>query len=134
VTVVDIPAGGVLYAELHDVPAPARDVRGRRTVRWGEARERRREEVSAGERELRFDALPAGRYAVRAFLDRNGNETLDMNARGIPQEPFAFSNDASARLGPPRIDAAAFTHGEGETHIALRMRSASDPPPQRGDP
>ncbi len=53
-------------------------------------------------------ALPPGRYAFTAYLDVNGNEKLDRNFIGIPKEPVALSNDARARMGPPKFDDAVF--------------------------
>jgi len=57
---------------------------------------------------LVFHNLPAGRYAVSAFHDENGNEKLDTNALGMNIEPIAFSRDARGRMGPPKLDDAAF--------------------------
>ncbi len=57
---------------------------------------------------LIFENVPPGRYALSAFHDRNGNGKLDRGAFGIPQEPFGFSRDARALMGPPSFDDAAF--------------------------
>ena len=38
--------------------------------------------------------LPRGKYGVIAFHDLNGNEKLDTNFMGIPNEPYGFSNNA----------------------------------------
>lgn len=35
--------------------------------------------------------LPEGNYALRAFVDLNGNGQLDFNQKSRPIEPFAFS-------------------------------------------
>jgi uncharacterized protein (DUF2141 family) len=128
VTVTGLPPDGVLYAELHAVPDGVRSRRGRRPARWETPVDRRRAPVSGPEAELQFDALAAGRYAVRVFVDQNANERLDANARGIPEEPFGFSNDAIARLGPPRIEAAAFSHTDAGSRISLRVRGAGSAP------
>ncbi|MDR9373408.1 MAG: DUF2141 domain-containing protein [Schleiferiaceae bacterium] len=48
--------------------------------------------------------LPAGRYAVAAFHDENGNEKLDRAWNGMPQEPYGFSNGVRGSiLGPPDL-------------------------------
>src|SRR5690606_18486097 len=52
---------------------------------------------------------PAGDYAVRAFQDVDGHGERNTNPFGIPFEPFAFSNDARGRMGPPGWSAARFT-------------------------
>ena len=53
-------------------------------------------------------ALPTGKcYAVGVHYDVNGNGKLDTRL-GLPDEPFAVSNDASGKMGPPSFQAAAF--------------------------
>ncbi|WP_426027001.1 DUF2141 domain-containing protein [Brevundimonas sp. TWP2-3-4b2] len=48
----------------------------------------------------RFENLPAGDYAMRAFHDVNGNGQMDTNPFGMPTEPYAFSNNARGNMGP----------------------------------
>jgi uncharacterized protein (DUF2141 family) len=57
---------------------------------------------------LIFENVEPGRYAMSAFHDRNGNGKLDSGAFGIPKEPFGFSRDARAVMGPPSFEDAAF--------------------------
>jgi uncharacterized protein (DUF2141 family) len=57
---------------------------------------------------LIFENVAPGRYALSAFQDRNNNGKLDRGAFGVPQEPFGFSRDARAMMGPPSFDDAAF--------------------------
>lgn len=60
--------------------------------------------------------LPAGEYAVSLFQDVNGNGKLDMNTTGVPTEPYGFSNNASATMGPPSFEQARFSQvSEGAT-------------------
>ena len=47
----------------------------------------------------RWRSRRAGRYAVQAFLDENGNGEVDRALFGIPKEGVGFSNDAKIRLG-----------------------------------
>ena len=56
-----------------------------------------------------FARLPRGDYALKLFHDVNNNDRLDTNFLGIPTEPYAFSNDAQARFGPPAYDKAKFS-------------------------
>lgn len=80
------------------------------------------EQVAAPAAEqLVFRDLPAGRYAATAYLDLNGNQTLDRNLFGAPLEPTAISNDAVGRMGPPSFDAAAFEVGAAASAITLRL-------------
>lgn len=57
---------------------------------------------------LIFENVEPGRYAMSAYHDRNGNGKLDLGAFGIPKEPYGFSRDARAAMGPPSFDDAAF--------------------------
>jgi len=65
--------------------------------------------------------LPPGRYAIALYQDRNGNDRLDKNIFGMPTEPYGFSNDASAPMGPPDFEQAAFTIAVTEQHHALTI-------------
>lgn len=56
-------------------------------------------------------ALPPGEYALAIVHDENGNNAMDTNWLGIPQEGFGASNNATRRLGPPRYRDARFTVG-----------------------
>jgi len=71
---------------------------------------------------LIFEDVEPGRYAVSAFHDRNGNGKLDTGAFGIPKEPYGFSRDARALMGPPVFDDAAVeVPAEGlSLHIHLK--------------
>jgi uncharacterized protein (DUF2141 family) len=52
--------------------------------------------------------LPTGKcYAVGIHYDVNGNGKLDTRL-GLPDEPFAVSNNASGKMGPPSFQASAF--------------------------
>ena len=59
--------------------------------------------------------LPEGPLALSLFQDANANGRLDMNAMGIPVEPFGFSNDAAGNFGPPKFDQAVMTPVAGTT-------------------
>lgn len=69
---------------------------------------------------LVFHDLPAGRYMVAAFQDRNGNQQLDFDPQGMPQEPFGFSSETGAPSGPS-FASAGFTLSQEprEIHISL---------------
>jgi len=61
-----------------------------------------------GKAVVQFAGLPAGDYAVSAFLDENGNTRLDSNVFGIPTELYGFSRNARGASGPPQFADAAF--------------------------
>ena len=55
--------------------------------------------------------LDPGVYGIQLMLDENGNGKLDSNLLGIPKEPWAFSNNAKGRFGPPSWEDVQFTIG-----------------------
>ena len=59
--------------------------------------------------------LAPGRYAIKAFHDIDGNGQMGVNPFGQPVEPFAFSNDAPANMGPASWSAAAFDLADAGT-------------------
>jgi uncharacterized protein (DUF2141 family) len=71
---------------------------------------------------LVFKNVPAGRYALSGFHDRNGNAQLDRNLVGLPQEPVAFSNGAQVRMGPPSFGDAAFAVQDQDLHMDLHLK------------
>jgi uncharacterized protein (DUF2141 family) len=118
-TVTDIPQAGTLNIGIFDTAEgfEAKD-RGSARRRPGLA-EGVRHPVEGDAAHLTFE-LPEGRYAIKLFLDLNGNGEVDTNFLGIPKEPYGFSNNAKGTLGPPSFDAAAFTiEGPREVSIAL---------------
>lgn len=79
--------------------------------------------IAAGnEIEFRVPDLPPGRYAASAFVDRNGNASLDRNFIGIPAEPYRFSRDARRLMGPPDFAEAAFEIGDADLTQSLILR------------
>ena len=69
----------------------------------------------------RFENLPAGDYAMRAFHDVNGNGQMDTNPFGMPTEPYAFSNNARGNMGPASWERARFAVS-GETAQTISIR------------
>lgn len=55
-----------------------------------------------------FAGLAPGRYAIAVYHDENDNDDFDQGFLGIPLEDYAFSSGATAFLGPPSFDTAAF--------------------------
>lgn len=65
-----------------------------------------------------FQGLAPGRYGIKAFHDLDGDGKLGANPFGMPTEPFAFSNNAPASMGPPGWGAASFEVKPGaNTHV-----------------
>lgn len=70
---------------------------------------------------LIFRNLPAGRYALTAFHDENGNGKLDFNLTGSPVEAVGFSNDAFGTATAPAFD-KAMVDLKGDAAITIRLR------------
>jgi uncharacterized protein (DUF2141 family) len=65
-----------------------------------------------------FRGLAPGRYGIKAFHDLDGDGKMGSNPFGMPTEPFAFSNNAPASMGPPGWGAASFEVKAGDnTHV-----------------
>jgi uncharacterized protein (DUF2141 family) len=69
-----------------------------------------------------FTALSPGDYAISVFHDLNGNDTLDGNMLGIPQEAFGFSNNVMGFFGPPSFRAARFRLGLSDLTLPITLR------------
>jgi uncharacterized protein (DUF2141 family) len=72
-----------------------------------------------------FEGLAPGAYAVKSFHDVDGDSQMDLNPFGTPVEPFAFSNDAPANMGPPAWTAAKFEVGAGTTVHTITFPKAA---------
>jgi uncharacterized protein (DUF2141 family) len=77
--------------------------------------------------------VPAGNYAVQAFLDENSNKKVDRALFGIPKEGVGFSRDARIGLGPPKWADAVFAYkgGAEAIHFNLRYFLGASGPPKR---
>ena len=78
--------------------------------------------ASTGPITVVFDNLPPGTYAVGAFHDENGNDHLDTNFLGLPEEGYALSNNVRAVMAKPTFQQAAFSIGEQGAQVALHIR------------
>jgi uncharacterized protein (DUF2141 family) len=76
----------------------------------------------AGMTVVTVSGLPAGRYAVQAFLDENGNGKLDRALFGVPKEGVGFSNDARIKLAPPKWSDAMFDATGADQTIKFSLR------------
>ena len=65
--------------------------------------------------------VPEGTVAVSLFHDLNSNGRLDMNAMGMPLEPYGFSNDAVGQFGPPTFAQASFELKAPSAHITVKL-------------
>lgn len=77
-------------------------------------------DAAGGKLSVVIKDLPAGPLALSLFQDANANGRVDMNAMGIPTEPYGFSNNAAGSFGPPKFDQAVLTPVAGQV-LKIRM-------------
>ncbi len=65
--------------------------------------------------------LKPGTYVVALYHDENDNKKLDTNFMHIPKEGYGFSNNAKGSFGPPEFKDAAFTVGEEDMEMNIRL-------------
>ena len=68
-----------------------------------------------------FDNIPVGEYAVMLFQDANGNEDLDTNLLGIPNEPWGASLNGTRVFGAPKWADVKFEVPKDGTQITVSM-------------
>lgn len=78
--------------------------------------------MNPGQNELVIEKVPMGLFAVSLFVDMNGNGDLDTNWMGIPKEPYAFSNNAKGKFGPPEFEDARFLVDQKEVNISITIK------------
>ena len=61
-----------------------------------------------------LDTISQGEYILSAFHDENVNGKLDVSDNGMPEEGFAFSNNAQPKMGPPNPQEMLFSIKENE--------------------
>ncbi len=66
--------------------------------------------------------LPPGDYAFSLYQDLNDNGKIDTNLMGIPNEPYAFSNNAMGSMGPPSFDNAKFAVKSAAVAATVTLR------------
>lgn len=67
-----------------------------------------------------FAGLPAGRYAVIAYHDENGDGKLNLRLGMFPKEGYGLSNNLKP-LGPPKFAEAAFDLPDAGLRVDIRL-------------
>jgi uncharacterized protein (DUF2141 family) len=65
--------------------------------------------------------LPPDRYEISVFQDVNGDGRLTFGMMGGPIEPWGYSRDAKAVMGPARFEDAAVEVGDSKVVIPVRL-------------
>lgn len=66
-----------------------------------------------------FTNLSAGEYAIKCFLDEDGNGKLDKNIFGAPTEPYGFFRDIRFKMRAPKWEELKFKLEESITNANL---------------
>ncbi len=74
-----------------------------------------------GQTVLTIKDLTPGKYGIAVFHDLNGNEELDRNAFGAPNEPFGFSNDPKIGFSAPKFEAFEFEFDGSPKAIVITL-------------
>lgn len=68
-------------------------------------------------------AVPAaGVYALAVYHDENADRKFNRSLLGMPEEGYAFSNDAPTMLGLPKFDDVKMTVGPGDNPHRITMK------------
>lgn len=70
----------------------------------------------------KMNDVPNGEYGIAVFHDENKNGKMDKNFLGIPQEPYGFSNNMRALLGPPKWDKSKFAVKSPVTEVTIEVK------------
>ncbi len=65
--------------------------------------------TASGTVRLQVPIPQSGKYALAIYHDLNNNNQLDVNALGIPKEPYAFSKTPESKWKAPTFDDVAFS-------------------------
>lgn len=68
-----------------------------------------------------FENIPVGEYAVMLYQDTNGNEDLDTNLLGIPNEPWGASLNGTRIFGAPKWADVKFDVPEAGAQISIPL-------------
>ena len=71
--------------------------------------------------DIKLADLPYGEYAFAIYHDENNNGNIDKNLIGIPNEPYAFSNNYKPTIKAPTFDNCNFTYSKESNEIKISL-------------
>ena len=74
---------------------------------------------SNSEMEVVFNGIKPGKYAVAAYIDQDGNQSLGKNFLGIPTEPYNFSGQVG--FGQPFSEEASFQKDAANRSVDISL-------------
>ena len=72
-------------------------------------------------KDLVFEGVAAGDYALSVMHDENGNAKLD-TTMSIPREGFGFSRNPTVRFGPPKFSQVRFAMTGASMRMPIKMK------------
>jgi uncharacterized protein (DUF2141 family) len=72
----------------------------------------------------RFTGVAEGRYALSVGHDLNGNQRVDTDRLGRPNEPWGVTQNVRPTFRAPRFDEAAFSVPAGDAKIVIDVKVA----------
>ncbi|HEX6735539.1 MAG TPA: DUF2141 domain-containing protein, partial [Azonexus sp.] len=76
--------------------------------------------AAAGDVQLVFKDVPAGRYAIMAYHDADGDGKLNLRLGMFPAEGYGLSNNPKV-FGPPQFTDSAFEVGADGAALAITL-------------
>lgn len=76
-----------------------------------------------GKAVTKIDNLPYGDFAIALYQDVNDNGKIDKNMIGIPEEPFAFSNDYKPVIKAPSFNDCKFSYSAEQNTITITLQN-----------
>lgn len=70
--------------------------------------------------------IPNGYYSVSVYHDINDNHSLDRNGLGVPNEPYAMSNNPTVKWRKPTFDETKFAFNQSNQTISLNLKLWKD--------
>lgn len=74
-----------------------------------------------GTAQLIIQNIKPGTYGIALFHDLNGNEELDRNLLGAPNEPFGFSNNPKIGFSAPSFDEFKFNFDGSPAELEIQL-------------
>ncbi|KPQ20083.1 MAG: hypothetical protein HLUCCX10_00515 [Algoriphagus marincola HL-49] len=68
---------------------------------------------------INISNLPAGKYAITAYHDENGDGKMSKNPFGYPTDRFGFSNNPKILFSAPTFEKCLFEIKEGKSHTEV---------------
>lgn len=76
-----------------------------------------------GKAVTKINNLPYGDFAIALYQDVNDNGKIDKNMIGIPEEPYAFSNDYKPVIKAPSFNDCKFSYNSQQNTVTITLQN-----------